>query len=524
MLVWMLYVIVVSALLGSAALAAEYAGRMRRGPTRWLWALSMVASLLVPAIIASVSVQLPSIPNIVSPGASQKIVSLRDATSKSLSPANWMSVDARRLSARPYVDTLLRRGWGAASSILLLGLLASGVHLNLRKRRWKRGSLAGASVYITENVGPAVVGLLRPRIAVPRWLCEAPAVTQQLVIAHEKAHLDAHDVRLLTAGVLLLVGMPWNLPMWWQLRRLRYAIEVDCDARILSTGRDATSYGETLITVGERQAGFIGAVAGMSESKSFLEERIKLMVRKPVRWWQVSMAALGGLSLVLVAMAAQVEPPNAADAAEEHHEIAVDSSVLSRYTGAYKFGDTEFMMVTREGQQLSAQITGQKEFPIYPETTTRFFYKVVDAQINFVSDGQTNATSLVIHQHGQDRSASRVDPEIAQQYAAYVWSRVQNQTPLPGSEEAIRRFVASTMAGSPNYSEMTPEQGEGFRPFYPSLQKAYEGLGAVRSITFRGVGELGMDIYLVVFEKGVMQYRISVANGLITGLSVRGQP
>ncbi len=524
MLVWMLYVIVVSALLGGAALVAERAGRLRRGSTRWLWGLSLVASLVVPAIMASVSVQLPSIPNLVSPAASHKIISLRDATSRSLSPANWMSVDARRLSARPSVDTLLRRGWELASAVLLLGLLVSGVYLSLRKRTWERGTLAGASVYITENVGPAVVGLLRPRIAVPRWLYDAPAVTQQMVIAHERGHLEAHDVRLLTAGVLLLVGMPWNLPMWWQLRRLRYAIEVDCDARILGTGRDTTTYGETLITVGERQAGFIGAVAGMSESKSFLEERIKLMVRKPGKWWQVSMAGLGGLSLALVAMAAQIEPPNAAGATQEHHEINVDSSVLDRYTGAYQFSSSSCLTVTREGQQLSAQLTGQKAFPIYPEGTSKFFYKVVDAQIAFMSDGQTNAASLVLHQNGADHAASRVDPAIAQQIASALASRIQDQTPMPGSDEAIRRFVTSTVAGNPDYSEMTPEYADGFRPFYPSLQKAYESLGAVRSITFRGVGEQGMDIYLVVFEKGVMQYRIAVANGLITGLAVRGQP
>jgi len=57
MLVWMLYVIVVSASLGGAALSAESAKRMRRGSTRWLWGLSMVASLLLPVSVASVSVR-----------------------------------------------------------------------------------------------------------------------------------------------------------------------------------------------------------------------------------------------------------------------------------------------------------------------------------------------------------------------------------------------------------------------------------------------------------------------------------
>jgi len=54
-----------------------------------------------------------------------------------------------------------------------------------------------------------------------------------MVIAHEQSHLAAHDPLLLIVALFLLVLMPWNLPLWWQLHRLRYAIEVDCDSRVL---------------------------------------------------------------------------------------------------------------------------------------------------------------------------------------------------------------------------------------------------------------------------------------------------
>jgi len=43
-----------------------------------------------------------------------------------------------------------------------------------------------------------------------------------------------------------------------QLRRLRCAIEVDCDARVLKAGHDTASYGETLIVVGQRRSLYIG--------------------------------------------------------------------------------------------------------------------------------------------------------------------------------------------------------------------------------------------------------------------------
>ena len=61
---------------------------------------------------------------------------------------------------------------------------------------------------------------------------------QAAVIAHEQSHLEARDPQLFTLALALLVFMPWNLPLWWQLRRLRYAIEIDCDARVLKGGVD----------------------------------------------------------------------------------------------------------------------------------------------------------------------------------------------------------------------------------------------------------------------------------------------
>ena len=133
------------------------------------------------------------------------------------------------------------------------------------------------------------------------------------MIAHEQSHLEAHDVRIFTGALALLVAMPWNLPLWWQLRRLRFAIEVDCDARVLQSGRDARIYGETLITVGQRQSGYLGAVAGMSEPRAFSEKETQHHDAEAGTWMALVDGRVGmRASLALVATAAQIEPPNAA--------------------------------------------------------------------------------------------------------------------------------------------------------------------------------------------------------------------
>jgi hypothetical protein len=511
MLLWMLYVTFVSACLGGAALAAEHAERIRRGATRWLWITSIAASLVVPATIASVSVQLPRIPSIVSPSASQKIV-LRQKTMTALSPSAWVGPEVQRISSRPSVDTLLRRSWGAASSGLLLMLLVSGAHLHWRKRRWEHGTMAGSAVYLTRDVGPAVVGLLRPRIAVPRWLMESPLATQQTVIAHERAHLDGHDVRLFTFALFLLVGMPWNLALWWQLRRLRHAIEVDCDVRVLRDGRDATTYSEVLLTVGQRQSRYVGAVAGMSESTSLLEQRIRLMIGKPLRWRK---------AMALVAVAAQVEPPNAGG---EHREIVLDASALERYTGYYQLADNVFVTIAREGGQLSAQLTGQPVALIYPESPTSFFYKVVDAQIDFVADPSGKVTALILRQHG-DHAAPRVEANVAQASSEALAARIQAQAALPGSEAAVHELVAWIAAGEPDYARMTPELADAMRQALPQLQQSLGILGPVVSVRFVGVGSQGWDLYQLKHEHGLSQVRVILdSNGLISGALMTAGP
>jgi beta-lactamase regulating signal transducer with metallopeptidase domain len=515
MLQWMAYVFVVTLVLSAAALSAERALRLRRTATRWTWATAIVASLLLPTLIASVSFQ---VPDITTPQASHKVIALRDATSLPLTIL--ARIPAPSSSSRLSTETKLKLCWWVVSGVLVLLLTASAAQLFWRKRRWKHATVAGVSVYVVPNVGPAVVGLLRPSIVVPPWVTEAAPAIQAHVIAHEQSHLDAGDPRLLTLALCLLVFMPWNLPLWWQLRRLRRAIEVDCDARVLRAGHDATRYGETLLEVGARQSGFIGTVAAMSESPSFLEQRIKMMLRKPDGWWKMGAAVLTCVSVCLVAVAAQVSPPNsgATDDAWGHVAVSVDPAIYDRYVGSYKFGDTLVMKVTRDGNRLMTQMTGQPAVENFPSSETEFFIKVVNAQTTFVTDGQGPATALTLHQNGRDVTAPRISDQEAQQIESALNARVQSQTPTPGSEAAVRRLYNGLLAKKPNYDEMSPALADATHKQFDHLTEATQALGPIVSVEFRGVGVQGWDVYDVHSANGVSTWRISLSgDGKIQG-------
>jgi bla regulator protein blaR1 len=523
MLAWMIYVVAVTLLLACGALAAERAERIRHSSTRWIWALSITLSLLMPTVIASVSIQLPSI---LSPAASQRVIELRNATSARLAPQALIGGSGGDPRALRGLDPILKSVWMAVSVAMLLGLIASAVHLHVRKRRWTAGTLLGTAVFFAPDVGPAVVGLLRPRIVVPRWLLSSSTSQQEAVMAHERSHIDAGDARLFTAALFLLLFMPWNLPLWWQLRRLKYAIEVDCDRRVLKSGCDAVGYGETLIAVGERKSTYIGAVAAMSESTSFLEERLTIMMSNPGKWQRATAVMLLFMSTALVAVAAQVSPPNATGTdSSTHQEIAVDTGVLDHYVGSYKLSENAVLTVTRHDSQLLAQLTGQAAIPIFPQNSTEFFYKVVDAQISFLKDASGQTNSLVLHQNGRNLPMVRIDTAAARQIADNLSAKIQGQVPTTGSEAALRRLIAGIGAGKPNYDEMTPELADVTRQQLPKLQVAVSGFGAVQSIEFRGVGNQGWDVYEVKQEHGSMQWRIALASdGKIAGALVSAGP
>ena len=328
MLSWMLYCIVVSLLMGLAALALERSAQIRQRPARWLWATCMVAALAIPLIPSRASVQIPQTTQ-VDRATSSEILTPTQTTAIELSRFTLPIIGTDQTPVSERVSTLLDWTWRMASMALALVILASGAHASWRRRRWDRGYMAGTAVYLSEDTGPAVVGFFRPHIVVPRWLTKLSPDEQELVIAHERSHLGAYDTQLLTFAVCLLACMPWNPMLWWQLRRLRLAIEIDCDARVVSLGYPVARYSETLIAVGERQSASYAMTMTGYGSKSFLEQRIRNMLRKKTRHARVWALALACVGVGLAVCAAEVAPPKADVVGKtSHQEVSANLPLL----------------------------------------------------------------------------------------------------------------------------------------------------------------------------------------------------
>ena len=64
-------------------------------------------------------------------------------------------------------------------------------------------------------------------------------------------------------------------------------------------------------------------------------------------------------------------------------EVKVSNAVLETYIGKYELQPGFILTVTREGNQLKTQATGQPVFDIFPKAENEFYLKVVDAQLVF---------------------------------------------------------------------------------------------------------------------------------------------
>jgi len=92
----------------------------------------------------------------------------------------------------------------------------------------------------------------------------------------------------------------------------------------------------------------------------------------------------------------------------ERVEIEVVANVLETYVGEYELAPEFIITVTMENGALHLQATGQPNIPVFAESETKFFYKVVDAQISFVQDASGEITSLILHQNGANQPATKV--------------------------------------------------------------------------------------------------------------------
>ena len=91
----------------------------------------------------------------------------------------------------------------------------------------------------------------------------------------------------------------------------------------------------------------------------------------------------------------------------EKKDAEVPEDVLQSYTGKYQLAPNFIITISVSGKQIFAQATGQPQFEIFPENQTKFYFKVVDAQIEFMKeDGKV--AKLILYQNNREMPAPKI--------------------------------------------------------------------------------------------------------------------
>jgi hypothetical protein len=194
--------------------------------------------------------------------------------------------------------------------------------------------------------------------------------------------------------------------------------------------------------------------------------------------------------------------------------IAADAGLLDSYVGSYQLGPGRVLTVTRVGERLQVRETGRPKFEVAAYGADAFAGNHDDLII-FLREGSSKITQALVH---EPVSGTRLAPRISAERAKLVEAeferriaaapdRFRDQTPLPGSKEAILRGIEDMRIGAPNYERMSASLGARIRRQVAELQTMFTTFGAVESIFFRGVGPGGYDIYGVKFANGVAEFR-----------------
>jgi TonB family protein len=364
---WMLFAIVTGTFFGVAALAAARAAAASRRPTRVIWFVALLTAALWPlmALVASRGGD-PAIGT----GILIPPLTIVARQSRAFTDRVWAGSLGRSL------EVILLVTWAVTTTILVARLVRALRELRRQRESWLPDQVDGVRVRISRDVGPAVVGVGSMEIVLPEWALTLDRPLLAMVLRHEEEHRRAGDPRLLFVAALVVALVPWNLVLWWCARRLRLAIELDCDARVLAVHEQPERYSLLLMMMAQRGTAATADFApALTNPTSNLERRIVAMRRALPRFARVQLLAFSALAAATVAVACSVENPEAVTASKST-DVAPSASGSKTM---FEFKVAKPVLLTASEPQ-----------PVYPEALKSAHIEG-DVLVQFVVDGAGHA-------------------------------------------------------------------------------------------------------------------------------------
>jgi beta-lactamase regulating signal transducer with metallopeptidase domain len=424
---------------------------------------------------------------------------------------------------------------------LLIGLMLMGRVVRAADPV-REGWGAGADVRVSDVVIVPVT--FASTILLPSASAAWSARKLRAVLLHEGAHVANGDFYLLLLASINRALFWFNPLAWWLFIRLADLAEMVSDNTAIAGMDDRRCYADILLDVAEEAQVSSARDLIVRDLPSSLAMARPSTVRRRVQrilaattvpaaisWRRrvliaAALVPLGALSAGTIAQSAvpvQIRPVVASP-------MDLGAPRLDRYVGQFKISMMSVLTVTREGEQLFAQLTGQPKLWLIAVRDHEFVNELGDEEVTFVTNGDGPATEVVLREPNTgSRRAVRIVAATAdeieaafQRRIAEVADRFRDQTPIPGGVAALRQMIEDLRRPAPSFERMSKQLADKMHRQLPQLQSALGALGAVESVFFRGVGPGGNDIYGVRFANGSGEVRIDLAaDGTIKDAIVR---
>lgn len=382
--------------------------------------------------------------------------------------------------------------------------------------------------------GPGLVGIFRPVLLLPAVIMTRLSPKQvSFLVAHELCHWRRRDN--LTGAVHMLVQtLFWFHPfVWWIGSRILAERERACDEGVVDSVGDPMTYAQSILEVCRLYARpplpFASGVSGgdlKGRIENIMQNVVSVRLGRTGKTLLIAAAAISLSSpplfgllapLKVTAQTPAASSPSDEEIAEKRAEqsrirtaIAYNPSQFDRFAGNYQHEQISnlFLVVSREGDHFYVQLTGQQKVEVFPESDTKFFAKIVPAQVSFDLDASGNVSGLVLHQNGREQPFKRVDASLVKQTEAEIQRRIAENLPDMNRQALLRREIDAEQKGTPDFEIMSPSLKAAAERQWPAIQDTNRRLGKFLSLEFLHVDERGWDVYEAKYQQGHLVWSV----------------
>lgn len=373
-------------------------------------------------------------------------------------------------------------------------------------------------------VQPALVGVIRPQILLPRTaLTDLPDTELEAVLAHEVCHWRRGD-HLWTLVHRIVEILFWFHPLvWWLGGRLNREREHACDEAVLAGGYAPKDYAASLISVCALHLRRPGLVAGEmtgADLKARIDAILACPPALPLGFRRKALIGVAALTCAALPLGAGFAASgNIADSDIIHNTQHPPSEALLRKAITELTG-------AAASRAVSAKI--DTAFPARQFRLHRYLIQWGALKTLTFSHTDTQGDDQYEAVFAQGRAYFVVHPapdgHTLNKMGFHVMvTRDPAARPHPGTQDAVRGYIMATEKGVTDYSAMTPDFASVARHAGPVTRHYLQKWGPFRSITFLDQDDNGLDVFRVRFQRGWSDWRIApLSNGKIWGMNFWG--